>query len=545
MEGAEGRARRPVRPFVRRAADPQLHQGPGGARVARVLTAGSPYWGSPKSIFPLAFGIETPLLVGDGRADQQRRECSSLRGNLAGLYHLYPSDNFGPGCPSTARSQDQAGVQNFVNGARRQLRPARAAFDNHNNADRRLLRPRGVDRLPRRWRAAGVPTITASSCSATGDGDLVVDGRAIHNGDSTVPVRSAAQSASDGGPVDGRPRRACSTRATSAHVPLPGRRQGAGRLQGVPRHRAPAKHPEPRSTTGGVLRLQLGDDRPGRASTSPGASGASTRVSRARRASMSLDEAPPGRAWSTSSTPRRRPGGARRGRARRPDQVRDLRRDLYLHGDHGRRHPGRQGRYGPATGTLRIVPGAPGEQLRRSRSTALRCRDSRSEPTPTPTPDPGPVGGAAPPPGGSPPGAAPPSTADPPHAVLLPPQAGAQGSPPAHPGPPAGGSGRLRASVTRGNRKLGRLDVRIKAAGDRTFTIKLKSRPRGSLISPSASAARCSGRSCAHGPERVDARPDRRCEASAARRSVGAVHPDRSALRIPRPILLRLRRRLV
>ena len=45
--------------------------GAGGARVARVLTAGTPYWGSPKSVFPLAFGVESPL-VPPRRAHQQQ-----------------------------------------------------------------------------------------------------------------------------------------------------------------------------------------------------------------------------------------------------------------------------------------------------------------------------------------------------------------------------------------------------------------------------------------------------------------------------------------
>ena len=35
-------------------------EGSGGDRVARELTAGTPYWGSPKSFFPLAFGVESP-----------------------------------------------------------------------------------------------------------------------------------------------------------------------------------------------------------------------------------------------------------------------------------------------------------------------------------------------------------------------------------------------------------------------------------------------------------------------------------------------------
>ena len=44
-------------------------EGSGGDRVARVLTAGTPYWGSPKSFFPLAFGVESPA--------SRRWTCSS------------------------------------------------------------------------------------------------------------------------------------------------------------------------------------------------------------------------------------------------------------------------------------------------------------------------------------------------------------------------------------------------------------------------------------------------------------------------------------
>ena len=92
---------------------------------------------------------------------------------------------------------------------------------------------------------------------------------------------------------------------------------------------------------------------------------------------------------------------------------------------------------------------------------------------------PGPGGGAAPPPGGSSPGAAPPSTttrSTPFSSLRKPALKGRRLRIRVH----LPGSGRLRATVARGKRKLGRLDVRIKAAGDRTFTIKLKSRPRGS-----------------------------------------------------------------
>ena len=47
-------------------------EGSGGDRVARVLTAGTPYWGSPKSFFPLAFGVESPGWSHARRAGQQQ-----------------------------------------------------------------------------------------------------------------------------------------------------------------------------------------------------------------------------------------------------------------------------------------------------------------------------------------------------------------------------------------------------------------------------------------------------------------------------------------
>ena len=63
------------------------------ARVARVLTAGTPYWGAPKSVFPLAFGIESPLFSPmDALIDNARMQ--HLSRNLAGLDQLYPSDHF-------------------------------------------------------------------------------------------------------------------------------------------------------------------------------------------------------------------------------------------------------------------------------------------------------------------------------------------------------------------------------------------------------------------------------------------------------------------
>ena len=60
--------------------------------MARVLTAGTPYWGAPKSVFPLTFGIESPVFSAmDLFINNDRLKL--LARNLAGLYQLYPSDH--------------------------------------------------------------------------------------------------------------------------------------------------------------------------------------------------------------------------------------------------------------------------------------------------------------------------------------------------------------------------------------------------------------------------------------------------------------------
>ena len=83
------------------------------ARVARVLTAGTPYWGAPKSVFPLAFGIESPLFSPmDAVIDNARMQ--HLSRNLAGLYQLYPSDHFPGWLTVDGVGQGQDGVGAYV-----------------------------------------------------------------------------------------------------------------------------------------------------------------------------------------------------------------------------------------------------------------------------------------------------------------------------------------------------------------------------------------------------------------------------------------------
>ena len=88
-------------------------EGSGGDRVARVLTAGTPYWGSPKSFFPLAFGVESPAWSTlDAIIDNDR--LKSFAKNLSGLYNLYPSANFPAWLTVRGVLQNQAGVSAFL-----------------------------------------------------------------------------------------------------------------------------------------------------------------------------------------------------------------------------------------------------------------------------------------------------------------------------------------------------------------------------------------------------------------------------------------------
>jgi hypothetical protein len=85
-------------------------------KVARALTIGTPYWGSPKSLFPLAAGVELPEvsdldhLLDDGNL----REFSR---NLLGMYFLWPSASYGPWltlAPPGPGPLDRAGLLDYV-----------------------------------------------------------------------------------------------------------------------------------------------------------------------------------------------------------------------------------------------------------------------------------------------------------------------------------------------------------------------------------------------------------------------------------------------
>ena len=64
------------------------------AKLDRVVTLGTPYWGSVKSSFPLFAGQE---MIGGGDLDPvfDQTKLQHFARNLGGLYHLWPSASFG------------------------------------------------------------------------------------------------------------------------------------------------------------------------------------------------------------------------------------------------------------------------------------------------------------------------------------------------------------------------------------------------------------------------------------------------------------------
>ena len=64
-------------------------------QVARVLTAGTPYFGSAKSVFPLIFGVEDPISLSGLDVLLDNGDFAQFVSNLEGMYQLYPSASLG------------------------------------------------------------------------------------------------------------------------------------------------------------------------------------------------------------------------------------------------------------------------------------------------------------------------------------------------------------------------------------------------------------------------------------------------------------------
>ena len=113
-------------------------------KVARVMTAGTPYWGAPKALFPLAFGIESPE-IGPMDFLFRNKDLKRLAVDLGGLYQLYPSRRYPAGWLSLNGA--------LIDPARSR---ARSAATRRCSAPRRATTPRSM--------TASTPTAAGSTC---------------------------------------------------------------------------------------------------------------------------------------------------------------------------------------------------------------------------------------------------------------------------------------------------------------------------------------------------------------------------------------------
>ena len=86
-------------------------------KVARTLTAGTPYWGVPKPMFFVGFGVENPV---GGLADLDsfipNAEGKQFARNAAGAYHLFPGDRYGRWMTIGGTFQDIAQTRAWLTG---------------------------------------------------------------------------------------------------------------------------------------------------------------------------------------------------------------------------------------------------------------------------------------------------------------------------------------------------------------------------------------------------------------------------------------------
>ncbi|MBJ7470731.1 MAG: hypothetical protein JHD16_05490 [Solirubrobacteraceae bacterium] len=178
-------------------------------KLARVTTVGTPYWGSPKSIFPLVLGREMPfngaVAVGSmeflfgGRSDLQ-----STATTLQGLYNLWPSAAYGSFLTVGGRTPaplDGPGLGALIIQSGGFVTQWLAAQTRHADDYDQL----DVGNLP--WRAivsGGEPTVRriVMAPGASEDDQLTV-GITLGPGDGTVPLRSQRLGTEAGGALPG------------------------------------------------------------------------------------------------------------------------------------------------------------------------------------------------------------------------------------------------------------------------------------------------------------------------------------------------------
>ncbi|HEX8083650.1 MAG TPA: hypothetical protein VF529_05115 [Solirubrobacteraceae bacterium] len=185
-------------------------------KVVRALTVGTPYWGAPKAVFPLAAGVETP--AGGPGLDLfiDNDDFKAFARNLTGGYTLFPSDPYGawldvdrgPGAVGAAGAldfvEDVGGNRELASDMRDLHSSVLDGFETH-GVDYQVLV------------GSGLSTIGGVGFTEQLGPDLA--NVSFTNGDGTVPLTSAMQgSASDPLGEDVRIRFACGV----LHMTLPG-----------------------------------------------------------------------------------------------------------------------------------------------------------------------------------------------------------------------------------------------------------------------------------------------------------------------------------
>lgn len=220
-------------------------------KVARAVTIGTPYWGAPKAIFPLAAGIETP---GFSALDLilPNRQFREFARNLTGAYFLYPSENYGGWLSVngfTPSPFDRPALESYVArlGGNRSLlarglnahRDELDGFKEH-EIDYRVFVGTGLSTIGK------VRLIPGPSGEA---GSVAVQWT---NGDGTVPARSGTQ-----GPIgtadplgDNVP---ISYVCKVGHVPLPGHPAVTGAIRDFLLYGTLPRKTEPHDTKGVCL----------------------------------------------------------------------------------------------------------------------------------------------------------------------------------------------------------------------------------------------------------------------------------------------------
>ncbi len=157
-------------------------------RVARVLTVGTPYWGSPKAIFPSAYGIELPgSFLNHFFIKEELKDFSH---NLTGLMQLFPSPSLGPWLSvDGAAAIGGRAVSSFLGSLGNNTTLFQAAQTNHETTYDHVFTDYGwIDyRI-----VVGTGVLTPGSISIEGSpgGESTVH-LGITNGDETVPAKSA------------------------------------------------------------------------------------------------------------------------------------------------------------------------------------------------------------------------------------------------------------------------------------------------------------------------------------------------------------------